>query len=71
VRWSARVVSAHRIDEINILMASLEAMRLSVVDVLESSGAGTALCLVDGPFSPWKEGAKYVDFQTPAPPEGV
>jgi ribonuclease HII len=71
VAWSARVVSAARIDEVNILMASLEAMRLSIVDVLEQQAPKTALALVDGPFSPWKEGDKYVDFQTPAPPAAV
>ncbi len=93
VVWSARVVSAQRIDEINILMASLEAMRLSVVDVLgaqseagakkqtgaqkKNKGAKTgkaavkALALIDGPFSPWKEGEKYAAFQQPAPPPGV
>ena len=77
VRWSARVVSAARIDEINILMASLEAMRLSVVDVLstaapdDAASPARALALIDGPFSPWKEGEKYVDFQQPAPPPTV
>ena len=71
VRWSARVVDAARIDDINILMASLEAMRLSIVDVLTASAPKSALALVDGPFSPWKEGAKYVDFQSPAPPAGL
>ena len=79
VIWSARIVSAARIDEINILMASLEAMRLSVVDVLETAGCSgaaspphnRALVCVDGPFSPWKAGDKYVDFQTPALPEGA
>ncbi len=35
VVWSASVVSASRIDEVNILMASLEAMRLCVTDVLQ------------------------------------
>lgn len=69
VVWSARVVSAARIDEVNILMASLEAMRLSIVDVLMAAGTPTtALALIDGPFSPWKAGEKYVDFQTPQPP---
>ena len=79
VVWSARIVSAARIDEINILMASLEAMRLSVVDVLEASRCSAdatpprnrALVCVDGPHSPWKEGAKYVDFQSPPLPEGA
>ena len=72
VLWSARVIGADRIDEINILMASLEAMRLSTVDVLlAAKSPKQALALVDGPFSPWKEGEKYVDFQTPAPPAGV
>jgi len=71
VAWSARVVSASRIDEINILMASLEAMRLSIVDVLSEATPSDALALIDGPFSPWKEGAKYVDFQLPAPPPSV
>ena len=110
VVWSARVVSAARIDEVNILMASLEAMRLSIVDVLAASDAPErpqalprqALALIDGPFSPWKvrlpaslfhssfdystqhappstfhhphlraqEGAKYVNFQSPHPPDG-
>lgn len=70
VVWSARVVSAARVDEVNILMASLEAMRLSIVDVLGASQRrpATALALIDGPFSPWKEGEKYVDFQQPQPP---
>ena len=59
VQWSARVVSAQRIDEINILMASLEAMRLSLTDVLiDAPATRRALALVDGPFSPWKEGYK-------------
>ena len=51
-------------------MASLEAMRLSIVDVLGASQRrpATALALIDGPFSPWKEGEKYVDFQQPQPP---
>ena len=73
VVWSARVVSAARIDEINILMASLEAMRLSIVDVLgrHTKGERNALALIDGPFSPWKEGEKYVDFQTPQPPPPI
>ena len=102
VVWSVRVVSAARIDEINILMASLEAMRLSIVDVLQQPswvrghmlkprpshaelGRGAvadecspfpytrrqaspskALALVDGPFSPWKEGEKY-----PSPPPSL
>ena len=35
VVWSASVVSASRIDEVNILMASLEAMRLCVTGVLQ------------------------------------
>ena len=70
--WSARVISAARIDEINILMASLEAMRLSITDVIKDSpGTTSALALVDGPFSPWKEGPKYVDFQLPQPPPSV
>ena len=75
VIWSARIIPAARIDEINILMASLEAMRLCVVDVLEQAQTAEAsppnnraLVCVDGPFSPWKEGPKYVDFQTPALP---
>lgn len=85
VIWSAHVISAARIDDINILMASLEAMRLSVVDVLNeaasteqragdpkaAAGRTKALALIDGPFSPWKEGEKYVDFQQPAPPAAV
>uniref|UniRef100_A0A7S3W1W2 Ribonuclease n=2 Tax=Emiliania huxleyi TaxID=2903 RepID=A0A7S3W1W2_EMIHU len=73
VVWSARVVSAARVDEVNILMASLEAMRLSIVDVLGASQRrpATALALIDGPFSPWKEGEKYVDFQQPQPPSDV
>lgn len=71
VVWSARVVSASRIDEVNILMASLEAMRLSVVDVLQQAQPKEALALIDGPFSPWKEGVKYADFQLPAPPPSV
>lgn len=71
VRWSARVVGAERIDDINILMASLEAMRLSVVDVLTASPEKAAIALIDGPYSPWKEGPKYVDFQSPAPPVGI
>jgi ribonuclease HII len=71
VRWSARIVSASRIDEINILMGSLEAMRLSIVDVLKASEAPRALALVDGPFSPWKEGEKYVNFQEPPPPKST
>jgi ribonuclease HII len=71
VVWSAHVVSAARIDDINILMASLEAMRLSVVEVLEKTAPRHALALIDGPFSPWKEGEKYVDFQQPQPPSGV
>lgn len=155
VRWSARIVSAARIDEINIvrgrsgldrrggrrvsaqrrlrvltcccsrsrpahastpcarfdtrsaqLMASLEAMRESIVDVMgqanvgasaeaapaagskangkaksddaangsggtAANGSNRAWVLVDGPYSPWKEGAKYVDFQTPALPAGA
>ena len=71
VMWSARVISAARIDEINILMASLEAMRLSLVDVMEASKPKKALALIDGPFSPWKEGEKYVDFQQPQPPASV
>ena len=70
--WSARVIGADRIDEINILMASLEAMRLSTVDVLlAAKSPKRALALVDGPFSPWKEGDKYVDFQEPSPPSDV
>lgn len=71
VLWSARVVSAARIDECNILMGSLEAMRLSIVDVLSTAQPARALALVDGPFSPWKEGDKYVDFQQPQPPATV
>ena len=71
VVWSARIVGAARIDEINILMASLEAMRLSVVDVLEALPRDRALVCVDGPFSPWKEGAKYANFQEPPLPEGT
>lgn len=71
VRWSARVVSASRIDDINILMASLEAMRYSIVDVLHASSEARALALIDGPFSPWKEGEKYAAFQLPAPPAAV
>ncbi len=71
VRWSARVVSAARIDDINILMASLEAMRQSIVDVLGDEPPARALALVDGPFSPWKEGEKYVAFQSPRPPSRV
>ena len=70
VVWSARVISAKRIDDINILMASLEAMRLSIVDVLGKKPPKQALALIDGPFSPWKEGEKYVDFQEPPPPKG-
>lgn len=48
-------------------------MRLSLVDVLAARPTDTrsALALIDGPFSPWKEGEKYVDFQEPAPPAGV
>jgi len=77
VLWAARIVPAARVDEINILMASLEAMRLSIVDVLEQSRSSTellakesneALVFVDGPFSPWKAGAKYADFQSPPLP---
>ena len=80
VIWSAHVISAARIDDINILMGSLEAMRLSVVDVLKEASSRDeyrtapktkALALIDGPFSPWKEGDKYVDFQQPQPPPGV
>merc|ERR1719379_626866 len=52
-------------------MASLEAMRLSVVDVLCEAKPANALALIDGSFSPWKEGPKYVDFQQPAPPPSV
>ena len=54
-------------------MSSLEAMRLSIVDILATRPAETrtALALIDGPFSPWKAGDKYVDFQTPAPPAGI
>jgi len=73
VVWSVRVVSALRIDEVNILMASLEAMRLSLVDVLERrpEDAKRALALIDGPFSPWKSGPKYEAFQAPQPPLAV
>lgn len=56
VKWSARVIHANRIDDINILMGSLEAMRLSIVDVLLDAKPERALALIDGPFSPWKEG---------------
>ena len=72
VVWSASVVSASRIDEVNILMASLEAMRLCVTDVLQRKPQVTrALALIDGPYSPWKEGEKYADFQAPRPPSAV
>ena len=72
VVWSASVVSASRIDEVNILMASLEAMRLCVTDVLQRKPQVTrALALIDGPFSPWKEGEKYADFQAAQPPSAV
>ena len=47
-------------------------MRLSVTDVLSLRPQLTrALALIDGPYSPWKTGAKYVDFQQPQPPAGV
>ena len=44
-----------------------------VVDVragtdAEASPPNNERSCVDGPFSPWKEGPKYVDFQTPALP---
>ena len=52
-------------------MASLEAMRESICDVTRAGQPQSALALVDGPYSPWKEGAKYVDFQEPKPPPGV
>ena len=65
-------MSASRIDEVNILMASLEAMRLCVTDVLQRKPQVTrALALIDGPFSPWKEGEKYADFQAAQPPSAV
>ena len=46
-------------------------MRLSLVDVLRSAPPGRALALVDGPFSPWKEGEKYAAFQQPQPPDSA
>ena len=53
-------------------MASLEAMRLCVTDVLQRKPQVTrALALIDGPFSPWKEGEKYADFQAAQPPSAV
>jgi hypothetical protein len=30
-----------------------------------------ALALIDGPYSPWKQGDKYVGFQEPQPPAEV
>lgn len=46
--WSIKAVNVEKIEQINILNASLLAMRYAVLDVLEQIGAKKVLTLVDG-----------------------
>jgi ribonuclease HII len=54
IKWSVSVVSAQKIDEVNILQASMLAMHRATIDInREKDGVAPDYVLIDGNRAPW------------------